>query len=167
MLVDDNALSVEGINKNIDWVSLDAQVTHIKYNGLSALKALQEDSVDIIISDIEMPDLDGISMSKLAISRNPFVKILLISAYDKFEYAKNAIRIGVYDYIEKPIDYSYLTEKIKGACELIDREQKNMKLLELSRPAMIEKFFLDLLNYSGKEAAYHLTSHMQYMNLDL
>ena len=84
-----------------------------------------------------MPDLDGISMSKLAISYNPFVKIILISAYDKFEYAKNAIRIGVYDYIEKPIDYTYLTEKGKGACELIEREMKNLKLLELSRPDIV------------------------------
>ncbi len=42
-----------------------------------------------------------------------------------------------------------------------------MKLLELSRPAMVEKFFADLLNYSGKEAAYHLTSHMEYLNLEL
>ncbi len=48
MLVDDNALSVEGIHKNIDWEALGAQVTHIKYNGLSALKALEEDSADII-----------------------------------------------------------------------------------------------------------------------
>lgn len=167
MLVDDNALSVEGISRNIDWAALDAQVVHIKYSGLSALDALKEDPADIIISDIEMPDLNGISMSRLAISYNPFVKIILISAYDKFEYAKNAIRIGVYDYIEKPIDYAYLTEKVKGACELIDRERKNMKLLELSRPAMVEKFFADLLNYSGKEAAYHLTSHMEYLNLEL
>ena len=67
------------------------------------------------------------------------MKIILISAYDKFEYAKNAIRIGVYDYIEKPIDYAYLTEKIQGACALIDKERRNMKLLELSRPAMVEK----------------------------
>ncbi len=167
MLVDDNALSVEGINKNIDWTALDAEVTHIKYSGLSALEALKETAVDIIISDIEMPDLDGIDMSRQVITDNPFIKIILISAYDKFEYAKNAIRIGVYDYIEKPIDYAYLTEKIRGACALIDQEQKNMKLLELSRPAMVEKFFLDLLNYASKEAAYHLTSHMEYLNLKL
>ncbi len=167
MLVDDNALSVEGIHKNIDWEALGAQVTHIKYNGLSALKALEEDSADIIISDIEMPDLDGIAMSRQAIAGNPFVKIILISAYDKFEYAKNAIRIGVYDYIEKPIDYAYLTEKIQGACALIDKERRNMKLLELSRPAMVEKFFLDLLSYAGREASYHLTSHMEYLNLKL
>ena len=89
MLVDDNALSVEGISRNIDWAALDAQVVHIKYSGLSALDALKKDPADIIISDIEMPDLNGISMSRLAISYNPFVKIILISAYDKFEYAKN------------------------------------------------------------------------------
>ncbi len=100
MLVDDNALSVEGINKNIDWTALDAEVTHIKYSGLSALEALKETAVDIIISDIEMPDLDGIDMSRQVITDNPFIKIILISAYDKFEYAKNAIRIGVYDYID-------------------------------------------------------------------
>lgn len=167
MLVDDNALSVEGIDKNIDWTSLNAQVVHKKYSGISAVKAMDEIPVDVIISDIEMPDMDGISMSKTALSSNPFVKVILISAYDKFEYAKRAIRIGVYDYIEKPIDYGYLYEKIQGACALIDQEQRNMELLKASRPAMVEKFFLYLLHYSGKEASYHLSSHMQYLGLDL
>lgn len=167
MLVDDNALSVEGIHRNIDWTSLDAQVIHMEYSGASAIEAMKKIPVDIIISDIEMPDMDGISMSKSALSFNPFIKVILISAYDKFEYAKRAIRLGVYDYIEKPLDYKYLYEKIQGACALIDQEQHNMELLKASRPAMTEKFFLDLLHYSGKEASYHLSSHMQYLELDL
>lgn len=167
MIVDDNCLSAEGIEKNIDWKALNAQVIHIRYNGRSAIKAMEEEPADIIISDIEMPDLDGISMSKLAVSFNPFVKVILISAYDRFDYARQAIRIGVYDYIEKPIDYGYLTEKIRGACALITQEQKNMELLNQSRPLMKEKFFRDLIHYSGKEAAYHLTSYMEYLNLDL
>lgn len=167
MLVDDNSISVEGIYKNIDWPSLDAQVVHMEYSGLSAIESLKEESVDVIISDIEMPDLDGITMSKLALSCNPYIKIILISAYDKFEYAKRAIRIGVYDYIEKPIDYGYLYEKLQGVCALIDQEQHNMELLRTSRPAMIEKFFSDLMHYSGREASYHLSSHIQYLDLDL
>lgn len=167
MIVDDNALSVEGIEKNIDWATLGTQVTHIKYDGGSAIEAMKQEPADIIISDIEMPDLDGISMSRLAISINPFVKVILISAYDRFDYAKRAIRIGVYDYIEKPIDYQYLTEKIRGACSLIDQERKNMELLKASRPAMIEKFFNDLVHYSGREASWHLSSYMEYLNLDL
>nr|WP_288827542.1 response regulator [uncultured Clostridium sp.] len=167
MIVDDNCLSVEGIEKNIDWKALDAEVVHIRYNGRAAIEAIKEDPVDVIISDIEMPDLDGISMCKLAIGFNPLVKVILISAYDRFDYARRAIRIGVYDYIEKPIDYSYLTEKIKGACTLITQEQKNMELLNQSRPLMKEKFFRDLIHYSGTEASYHLTSYMEYLNLDL
>ena len=92
MIVDDNSLAAEGIEKNIRWEELDAQVAIIQYNSRSALEAMKETPVDLIISDIEMPDLDGISMSKLALSINPQVKIILVSAYDKFEYAKRAIR---------------------------------------------------------------------------
>ena len=115
MIVDDNYLSVEGIIKNINWEQLDARVLHVAYSGESALEALRLAPVDLIISDIEMPNLDGISMSSVALSMNPLVKIILISAYDKFEYAKQAIRLGVCDYIEKPVDYQYLTEKVKNA----------------------------------------------------
>lgn len=167
MLVDDNILSVEGIEKSIDWNALDAGITHIRYSGKSAVEALKEEPVDVIISDIEMPDLDGISMAKQAISLNPFVKVILISAYDRFDYAKRAIRIGVCDYIEKPIDYSYLTEKIQAACTLIDQEKHNMDLLSQSRPIMVEKFYNNLLHYSGKEAAFHLASYRDYLDLKL
>lgn len=167
MIVDDNALSVEGIEKNIDYAALGAQVVHVKYDGSTAMEAMKQEPVDIIISDIEMPDLDGISMSRLAIAINPLVKVILISAYDRFDYAKRAIRLGVCDYIEKPIDYRYLAEKIRGACALIDQERKNMELLKASRPAMIEKFFNDLVHYSGKEASWHLASYPEYLNLDL
>ena len=71
MIVDDNALAAEGIEKNIRWEELDAQVSIIQYNSRSALEAMKEIPVDLIISDIEMPDLDGISMSKLALSTIP------------------------------------------------------------------------------------------------
>ena len=84
MIVDDNFLAAEGIEKNIDWQSLDAEVSIIQYNSRSALDAMKESPVDLIISDIEMPDLDGISMCKLALNINPSVKIILVSAYDKF-----------------------------------------------------------------------------------
>lgn len=167
MIVDDNCLSAEGIEKNIDWSGLGAQVVFVKYDGQSAIEALKKEAVDVIISDIEMPDLDGISMSKMALAINPFVKVILVSAYDRFDYAKRAIRIGVYDYIEKPIDYAYLKEKVEHALAAIDQEQRNMELLNQSRPVMIEKFYSNLLHYSGKEAAFHLPHYMEYLDLNL
>lgn len=81
MIVDDNYLSAEGIEKNIDWEVLNAEIVHICYNGTSAIDAMKKEPVDLIISDIEMPDLDGISMSRQALDINPMVKIILISAY--------------------------------------------------------------------------------------
>ena len=166
MIVDDNALAAEGIEKNIRWEELDAQVSIIQYNSRSALEAMKEIPVDLIISDIEMPDLDGISMSKLALSINPQVKIILVSAYDKFEYAKRAIRLGVFDYIEKPLDYGYLTEKIKNAFIQLDKTRKNMELIQASRPLMTEKFFSDLLHYPGEDASSHLGRFLEYLDLD-
>lgn len=58
MIVDDNCLTAEGIEKNIDWSALDATVIAVEYNSLSALDILKDTHVDLIISDIEMPDLD-------------------------------------------------------------------------------------------------------------
>lgn len=74
MIVDDNYLSAEGIEKNIDWEVLNAEIVHICYNGTSAIDAMKKEPVDLIISDIEMPDLDGISMSRQALDINPMVK---------------------------------------------------------------------------------------------
>ena len=90
-------------------------------------------------------------MCKLALSINPMVKIILVSAYDKFEYAKRAIRLGAYDYIEKPLDYRYLTEKIQNAFLQLDKIRKNQELLRASRPLMTDKFFDDLLHYPGEK----------------
>ncbi|MFR2646565.1 MAG: response regulator, partial [Blautia coccoides] len=78
MIVDDNTLSAEGIVRNIDWELLDAEVVHVENNGDSAIESMRRVPVDLIISDIEMPNLDGISMSSLALSVNPLVKIILI-----------------------------------------------------------------------------------------
>lgn len=106
MIVDDNCLTAEGIEKNIDWSALDATVIAVEYNSLSALDILKDTHVDLIISDIEMPDLDGISMSQKALEIQPFIKVILVSAYDKFEYAKRAIRLCVYDLYRETLGLS-------------------------------------------------------------
>ncbi len=68
-------------------------------------------------------------------------------------------------YIEKPLDYHYLTEKIKNAFTDIDRTQKNTELVKASRPVMTEKFFHDLLHYPGEDPATHLSQYLEYLDL--
>lgn len=117
MIVDDNCLTAEGIEKNIDWSALDATVIAVEYNSLSALDILKDTHVDLIISDIEMPDLDGISMSQKALEIQPFIKVILVSAYDKFEYAKRAIRLCVF--------VKWLTQLCASVCEKMDSSLQN------------------------------------------
>lgn len=167
MIVDDNYLSAEGIEKNIDWETLNAEIIHVCYNGTSAIEAMKKEPADLIISDIEMPDLDGISMSRQALEINPMVKIILISAYDKFEYARRALLLGALDYIEKPLDYAYLIQKVKNAFALMEKEQKNLQLLKQSRPLLTEKFFREITHLPSSEAAYRLKPYLKYLNLEL
>ena len=68
-------------------------------------------------------------------------------------------------YIEKPLDYAYLTEKIQNAFQEIERTQKNTDLVNASRPLMTEKFFNDLLHYPGENPAAHLKQYLQYLDL--
>ena len=138
MIIDDNHISVDGICHNIDWSDLNAEVACKAYDGQQALDYLQNNMVDLIISDIEMPQLDGLSLAQNALKINSSIKIILISAFDKFEYAKQAIRLGAFDYIEKPLDYSYLKKIIRNALSMLNKEQRNLEILKQSRPIMID-----------------------------
>lgn len=165
IVVDDNALSVQGIVANIDWGSLSAEVAGTANDAFSALRQIEASTPDLIISDIDMPGMDGIEMCQQALAMAPQVKILLISAYDKFDYAKRAIRIGVFDYIEKPINYEYLTDKIRNAFTVIDEEATNRRIVEESRPVITQKFFEDLVHYPGTNAAEELGRYVEYLQL--
>lgn len=167
IIVDDNHLSVEGIYKNIDWKSLNSEVAYMFYDSQSVIDAVKSTNIDLIISDIEMPIISGLEMSKQILKFSPNIKIILISAFDKFEYAREAIRVGVYDYIEKPIDYNYLSTIINNAFVQLEKEKRNRKILNESRPLMISKFFSELIHLNSDEAKYNLSKYPDYLNIDL
>ena len=165
ILADDNYIVSEGIKMNVEWNRLEAEVVFTAQNGQEVLEYMKVNGVDLIITDIEMPNIDGITLSREAMKLNPHVKIILISAYDKFEYAKQAVRLGVCDYIEKPIDYIFLCEKIKNAFDAIDREQRNLSILKESRQLMVTKFFQDLLYYSPEKLSENFEKYIEYLEL--
>ena len=167
ILIDDNYIVSEGIKINIDWNSLDAEVSFTAQNGKDALEYVKNEHIDLIITDIEMPNIDGITLSHEILKINSYIKIILISAYDKFEYAKQAVRLGVCDYIEKPIDYVFLTEKIKNAFDKIDREHKNLSILKESKQLMITKLFQDILYFSSNKPSKYFEKYISYLDLKI
>lgn len=167
LIVDDNYICVEGISTSIPWADFGIDRLFKAYDGATALETIQSQSIDLIISDISMPGLSGLDLSEKVIAWNPSVKIILISAYDKFEYAKKAVRLGAYDYVEKPIDYDYLKEVLRKVLLEMEEEKKNRNLLKQSIPAMQEQFFRSLIQSNFREQQNTLKLYASYLNLQI
>ncbi len=165
IVIDDNHFTVEGIVSQVDWENLDAEIIGTFNDGFSAIDFSKDHPVDLVISDIEMPGINGIEMCTKLLEQHPDLKIILISAFDKFDYAKKAIRIGVADYIEKPISYPYLSEKLETVFKDMDLEDQTRSIVEKSKPIIQEKLISDLISYSGTGAEEHLARYAKYLNL--
>ncbi len=97
----------------IDILELDFQNIHVAKNGQEGLQMFQKLQPDIVISDIQMPIMDGLSMSKEILSINPDAKIILTTAFNEHGYLEQADNIGIKSYINKPVNIDELFEKIE------------------------------------------------------
>lgn len=130
MIVDDERLILMGLKNCIE------KITDIKcsvltaMNGRQALDTLEILPVDILITDVEMPGMSGLELIDTAAKRNCAGHFIVLSGYDKFEYARTALRLGVVDYMLKPVDKEEL-------CRNICKIAKNMEMegeLDLMQP---------------------------------
>lgn len=129
-LVEDEIIVREGIKKNIDWEKNGYTFVGEASDGELAYPMIMELKPDIIITDIKMPFMDGLELSKLVRREMPKVKIMILSGYDEFEYAKEAISIGITDYLVKPISGTRLIEAIDRVKKVIDEEKVQQEFYE-------------------------------------
>lgn len=124
MLVDDEKFILEGVSKIIDWGSMGAEIVHLANNGQDALEKYKAQSVDIIVTDISMPKLNGIELIRSIKEISDATKFIILSGYDDFSFAKEAISLGIENYILKPINEVELESTIKNVIEKIRLEKK-------------------------------------------
>lgn len=120
MIIDDEQSIRNLIKIKIGWTKLDMEVVGEAASGVEAINIIDDLKPHIVFVDIQMPFMDGIEFAKLAIERYPKLKIVILTAFDEFEYARACIRIGVKDYLLKPIvqsDIQNILEKLKGELE--------------------------------------------------
>lgn len=166
MIIDDNKPLADAICNGIDWQSRGAEVAHVLYDALSVYEILKTESIDLIISDIRMPGLSGLEMARHILAEKYNTKIILISAYEDFQYVQEAIRIGAVDYIEKPVNFNYLEQIVGKALVQIEEERLIKKQLEESKPAMKEKLFQYLLWHTPQETRYQYREYPAFLSLD-
>lgn len=131
MLVEDEELILQGIRNIIDWEALSVQVVHLAHNGREALEMWEKEPVDIVVTDVEMPVMNGLTLLKELRARDQRARFVILTGYDEFEYARKAIRLDVEDYILKPVDEEKLEQVVKKAVgKLEELDRGNAKAME-------------------------------------
>jgi two-component system response regulator YesN len=124
IIVDDEELIATNLKQAVPWEELDFRVAGVFANGAAALDFVRREGADLVVTDIRMPAMTGTELAR-SLSRLPDPPLVLfLTGYGEFDYAREAIRYGVYDYILKPIDYRELADAVYGAAEKLRRKNR-------------------------------------------
>ncbi|MBD2870863.1 response regulator [Paenibacillus arenilitoris] len=152
LLVDDEADVRDGLVHEIDWEACGFAVAGTAENGKEAMELAERLEPDVVITDISMPFTDGLQLSEWLRVHCPLAKIVILTGYDEFDYARQAIRLSVDEYLLKPFSSDSFTElllKIKGKIEAEVAEREDVRQLKehyrTSLPLLRETFLASLL----------------------
>lgn len=152
LIIDDEVQIRKGLRMKVDWEMEGFTVVAEASNGQEGLDKLMQHDIDIVISDVKMPIMDGIEFAKHCKSTYSNVKIIILSGYSDFDYAKSSIQAGVKDYLLKPVAPDELRESLKKMRIEIEAEKKeqlesyNMnRLVRNQLEEMREKYLLSLV----------------------
>ncbi|TBL74551.1 response regulator [Paenibacillus thalictri] len=150
IIVEDEPHVRERIAEDIDWDAHRIDMVAAVRSAKEALAIMQKDNIDLVLTDIYMPEMSGLELAKRIKSDFPFVKTLILTGYDDFEYARESIEYGVFKYLVKPAENELILEAVLEAREVREKE-------------LAEKINLHLLERRWKEHLPHLES-MFYKN---
>ncbi len=124
LIVDDEPRTRQGLKKNLDtWANGNYQIFTAS-NGEEAMELMKQHKVHILITDIRMPEITGLQLLKIAKEHNISPVIIVISAYSEFEYAQEALRLGVINYLLKPISKKALIEAVEEAVQEVEKKER-------------------------------------------
>lgn len=129
-LVEDESIVREGLRDNIPWQQYGYKFVGEASDGEMALPLIQKTRPDVLLTDIKMPFMDGLSLSRIVHQEFPDMKIIIISGYDDFEYARQAITVGVEQYLLKPITRASLQKVLTELRAKIESEQEQKSYQE-------------------------------------
>lgn len=124
LLVDDEPLILESLTTTISWEQFGVSTLLTAPDGSRALELLEKNSVDLLITDIKMPHMDGLALLHKVRESYPDIHCILLTAYGEFEYARTAIHLGVENYLLKPFNKEELERTIETALENIYTQKK-------------------------------------------
>ncbi|WP_243111755.1 response regulator [Butyrivibrio sp. CB08] len=142
-LAEDEFVVREGIKNNIDWNGAGYEFCGEAGDGELAYSMIQKLRPDILITDIKMPFMDGLALSRMVKAQFPNIEIILLTGYEDFEFAKEAIKIGVSSYLSKPISGENLLKEIGVVAEKLEEKNRELEIRRMYEEDMKERTELD------------------------
>ena len=162
ILVDDEDIIREGISSRIPWDDNGFHLAGVFEHGLQALEYIEQNPVDVVFSDINMPRMNGLELSRILGERFPEITVILLTGYDDFEYAQEAVRNQVREFLLKPITREELSKvlvTIRAELDLKKEKQKEHQILleklDQSFPLLKERFLCRLVGGRLSEESLH------------
>lgn len=172
VLVEDEIITREGIRDNVDWKRIGFEFCGEAPDGEMALQLLQTVQPDVLITDIRMPFMDGLQLGLIVRERMPWVKMVILSGHDEFEYAQAAIKLGVTEYLLKPVTVPDLHKVLAKIATQLDQEKAEQEKLrrlqdqiQENQAALRERFLFKLA--VGAISSTEAVEKSQQLGLDL
>ena len=144
LLVDDEPIIRQGLEQMIDWDKLGLTLTASCSNAIAALDSMMDDMPDILLTDIRLPGMSGLDLVGRAVALHPMLQTVILSGYDTFQYAQQAVKYGVIEYLLKPCSQQELESALQRACQALDRQNQQVLYLYGERrkrvKALVDRF---------------------------
>lgn len=122
VIIDDNVVLLKSLTRSVDWTALRCRCAGTAADGISGKALIERVRPDMILVDIRMPGMDGLEMIKRTRHIQPHCKVVILTGYEQFDYAKKALSLGVDEFLLKPVDIQELTRVLSGLVRKLDRE---------------------------------------------
>ncbi len=165
LIVDDEPRICAGLKVFIDWEAYGFKVIETAQDGEDAIDKLKKNRYNLVITDIRMPEVDGLELIKEIYNYNSSVKLLIISGYNNFEYAREAMKYGVRGYLLKPLNRDDLLQHVLNIKDELDKEVENMIKDRGNNSIRLNKFLFDVAN--GNLAQKDISVKMQEYRMDM
>lgn len=158
LLVDDEPLILKGLETTFDWDSYGYSISGTARDGLIALERIKQSVPDVVLTDMCMKNMDGISLIRECSIKYPSIKFVILSAYQEFSYAKQACELGVYSYLLKPISEEQLSSTMTSLYnECMENVAQKNNILKLS----------DIPHINNAKVAEKISEALDYITKNL
>ncbi|WP_171655612.1 response regulator [Paenibacillus foliorum] len=165
IIIDDDCIIRRGLIQLIPWNEHGFELAGSSDNGKDGLELIRKVQPHLIITDIRMPFMNGLELTEIVKEEYPHIKIIMLTSYDDFDFAKQALKLKVFDYLLKPFDNETIIKAAASAMHELAYEYRISQKVTEALPILRQKFLEKLIN--GKLSEYEIVSGAEFLELAL